>query len=92
MLATLLWCQRTFTSSPEQQLLAVLGGTGLRLVVVLAGGIALYHQVEALNRPAFLIWVVVFYLATLTLEIMLVAQRLTQPSSRPTSRPPQRQP
>jgi hypothetical protein len=77
MTATMLWCQWAFSNAPEQQLLAVLGGTSVRLVVVIAGGIALNRTVEALHRPAFLLWVVVFYLATLTLEIVLVVRRQT---------------
>jgi hypothetical protein len=77
MTLTMLWCHWSFGGAPEQQLMAVLGGTSVRLVVVIAGGIALNRTVEALNRPAFLLWVVVFYLATLTLEIVLVVRRQT---------------
>jgi hypothetical protein len=75
MAATLMWCQWAFGGSPEQQLAAVMGGTGLRMVAVSAGSIGLFFGVEALHRPAFLIWVVVFYLATLTLEVVLIVRR-----------------
>jgi hypothetical protein len=75
MTATMLWCQWAFGGSSEQQLAAVLGGSSVRLLVAVAGGIALHHNVEALERPAFLLWVVVFYLTTLTLEIVLVVRR-----------------
>ncbi len=77
MMATMLWCHWSLGGAPEQQLLAVLGGTSVRLVIVIAGGIGLNRSVEALHRPAFLLWVVVFYLATLTLEIVLVVRRQT---------------
>ena len=77
MAATLLWAHWAFAGSPEQQLAAALGGTGVRLVIAVGGGIALNHAVETLARPAFLLWVVVFYLATLTLEIVLVVRRQT---------------
>ncbi len=75
MTATMLWCHWALHGAAESQLLAVLGGTAVRLVVVLAGGIGLFHAVEGLHRPAFLIWVIVFYLTTLTLEIVLVVRR-----------------
>jgi hypothetical protein len=75
MTLTMIWCHQAFRTSPEQQLLAVLGGTGARLVIVIAGGIGLYHAVELLHRPAFLLWVIVFYLTTLTLEMVLIVRR-----------------
>ncbi len=75
MVATLLWCHWALSGAPEQQLLAVLGGTGVRLLIAIVGGIVLHRTVEALHRPAFLLWVIVFYLATLTLEIVAVVRR-----------------
>jgi hypothetical protein len=75
MTATMLWVHWSFDGAPEQQLMAVLGGTGVRLLAVIAGGIGLFHAAPALHRPAFLLWVVVFYLGTLTLEIVLVVRR-----------------
>src|SRR6267154_6494038 len=74
MAATMLWCHWSFGASPEQQLLAVLGGTSVRLVAVVAGGVGLHQAFDALNRPAFLVWGVGVYLATSTLEIGLVAR------------------
>jgi len=91
MTATLVWCHWAMGNAPEQQLTAVLGGTGVRLVVVIAGGIALNRMVDALNRPAFLIWVVVFYLATLTLEIVLLVRRQTLHAEETATRPQQTQ-
>jgi hypothetical protein len=75
MSATMMWCHWVCGNSGEQQLAAVMGGTSLRLIIVVAGGIGLYYTVEALSRPAFLIWIVVFYLATLALEVVLVVRR-----------------
>jgi hypothetical protein len=93
MTATMIWCERAFAlrtaNAPEQQLMAVLGGTGLRMLVVLAGGITLFHTVEALHRPAFLLMVVVFYLATLTLEIILVVRRQNRLADERASHPNQ---
>ena len=75
--ATMLWCHYAFGGSPEQQLGAVMGGTGIRLVIAVGGGIALSRSVAVFAAPSFLIWVIVFYLATLALEIVLVVRRQT---------------
>lgn len=75
MIATMVWAYASFGGSPEQLLAAGLGGSGVRLIVVIGGGIALSRAIEALSRPAFLLWVVAFYLATLTLEIVLIVRR-----------------
>jgi hypothetical protein len=72
---TLLWSGRALGGPPEQQLLAVLGGTGLRLFAVLVAGVGLFLSVPALGHAAFLIWLVVFYLITLTLEVVLLVRR-----------------
>jgi hypothetical protein len=74
MSATLLWCHLAFASAPDRQLAAVLGGGSVRMIVVLGGSIGLFFAVEELHRPAFLIWVVVFYLATLALEVVLIVR------------------
>jgi hypothetical protein len=83
MTATSLWCQWAMDGSPEQQLAAVMGGTGVRLLVVILGSIGLFLTVEALQRPAFLIWVVVFYLASLALEVTLVIRRQDAQTKQP---------
>jgi hypothetical protein len=72
---TLLWCDLVLGGSPEQQLAAVFGGTGLRMVFVVAVGMVLYFNFEAFNRTDFWLWVILFYLATLTLEMALVLRR-----------------
>jgi hypothetical protein len=58
----------------DRQLTAVLGGTGIRLFVVLAGGFALTKFVPYFREhetPGFWIYVGVFYLFTLALETVL---------------------
>jgi hypothetical protein len=75
MTATMLWCHWAFSGAPEQQLAAVMGGTSVRMLGVVGASIGLFFTVEALGRPAFLIWVVVFYLTTLALEVVLVVRR-----------------
>jgi hypothetical protein len=73
--ATLAWCHRAFQGAPEQQLLAVMGGTGVRLVFAIGVAMTLYLSLAEFHHAAFWLWVVVFYLFTLALEIALVAAR-----------------
>jgi hypothetical protein len=70
---TLLWTGWTTTASPEQQLIAVLGGTGLRMLVVLAGAWVLHSRVPYFQEQGgFWVWVLVAYLFTLLLEKLLL--------------------
>lgn len=69
---TLAWAQRVLGGKPEEQLAAVFGGMLLRMVVVLAGGIALFFAVPVLHSAAFWMWILGFYLLTLILEIALI--------------------
>lgn len=82
-LATLAWGLSSIQGSPQQRLAAVLGGTGLRMMVVLGLAVALFLSVPELGQPAFLVWVIVFYLATLALEVLLLVRHLAAiPSAR----------
>jgi hypothetical protein len=72
---TLLWCDLVLGGSPEQQLAAVFGGTGLRMAFVVAVGMVLYLNVDSFHDNGFWLWVIVFYLTTLTLEMVLVVRR-----------------
>lgn len=76
---TLVLSNATSNVSPEQQLIVVLGGTGLRMFIVLAGAWALYRWVPYFGEHAtFWLWVIVFYLFTLLLEkLLLLAGRQT---------------
>jgi hypothetical protein len=70
---TLLWSGRALGGPPEQQLVAVLGGTGVRLFAVLLAALALHSWVPYFQEhPGFWVWVLVFYLYTLTLEMVLL--------------------
>jgi hypothetical protein len=75
---TLIWCRWAFKEQPEHQLLAVMGGTGVRLLFVLGPGIALFFLVPIYKSPSFWIWIVVFYLYTLTLEMVLLTRPTVQ--------------
>lgn len=77
----LLWTAWAQARSPEQQLAAVLGGTGLRLVLVMAGALALFQFVPYFQgQTGFLVWLLVFYLFTLAFEVVLV---VTAPAQGP---------
>lgn len=69
---TLLWAGWANRQSPEHQLAMVLGGTGLRMLAVLGGALAIYLLVPYFQQPTFWVWVIVFYLVTLALEIVLI--------------------
>ena len=69
---TFLWFSKTAAASPEQQLVALLGGTGVRLAVVLGAGLALRAGFPETFSKAFFVWLMVFYLFTLFLEVSLL--------------------
>jgi hypothetical protein len=73
--ATLLWCDLVLGGSPEQQLMAVFGGTAIRIIFVIGCGMILYQALEPFHSSRFWLWIIVFYLATLTLEMILVVRR-----------------
>jgi hypothetical protein len=70
---TLFVADRALGGPPEQRLLVVFGGTGFRMLFVLAGGWFLRSQVPFLrDQPGYWLWLVVFYLVTLGLEVALL--------------------
>jgi hypothetical protein len=73
MAVTLLWGEYALKRSPDQQLILVLGGTGLRMALVLVGGWTLYQWVPYYHgHESFLLWLVVAYLFTLALDMTLL--------------------
>jgi hypothetical protein len=75
MLATLLWAEISLGGAPEQVLAAVMGGTALRMVVVVGIGMVLYYKVPGFESASFWLWILGFYLWTLGVEVLLVQQR-----------------
>jgi hypothetical protein len=69
---TMLWLSRVAAQAGEQQLVALLGGTGLRMAVVLGVGLALTAWLPEWFSKTFLVWLVVYYLFTLFLEVRLL--------------------
>jgi len=75
MALTMVWCGLAQGGSPEMQLAAVMGGTAFRMLLVVGVAVVLFKTVEPLSDPGFMIWVVLFYLGTLTMEILLVLRQ-----------------
>lgn len=70
-LGTMAWALRA-GNTPEQQLVAVLGGTVVRSGAVLASGFLLRAVLPEWFTQSFWIWLGFFYLVTLALETTLV--------------------
>src|SRR5437879_13591307 len=71
--ATLLWTVKA-GNAPEKRMVAVLGGTGIRMAVALGGGLALVTALPTMFSSVFWIWLVVFYMFILTFETILVVR------------------
>jgi hypothetical protein len=69
---TLAWGQWALIGSPERQLAAVLGGTGVRLLFAAGVGMVLFQMVPFFGHAQFMIWIIVFYLVTLLIEMGLL--------------------
>src|SRR5262245_21162469 len=69
---TMVWNDLAYRKSPEMQLLAVLGGSGVRLGVALGVGALLYFQCPDEFSAVFWGWLILFYLVLLALEIALI--------------------
>jgi hypothetical protein len=76
--ATMLWAGWAGQRTPEQQLVMVLGGTGVRMGVALGAGLLLSTLVPLFAQPGFWIWLLVFYLLTLTVEMVLIVKGLSR--------------
>ncbi len=73
MIATLVWAEFALNKDPQQQLLMVLGGTGLRMFFVIAGGMVLYLFIPYFkDQITFWLWVMVVYPVTLALDVALI--------------------
>jgi hypothetical protein len=70
---TLYWGLRSLNGPADQQLTLVMGGTGIRMFFVLLVGLAFYKLVPYYEAyEGFWIWLLVFYLITLALEMVLL--------------------
>ena len=70
-MGTLWWALRA-GPTPEKQLLATLGGSGIRMLVVLAAGLVLHLGWPNTFDDYLWIWIAVFYIILLALETALL--------------------
>jgi len=81
-IVTLVWGEWALRQAPDKQLILVLGGGGVRMAFVLLSGWVLYLWAPYYQRQAgFLIWLLVGYLFTLTVDIALLVSREAQASA-----------
>lgn len=79
-IVTLIWSQRTGTSL-EARLLSMVGGTGLRLVAVLASGFGLTSLLPDWFDWTLWLWLMAFYIFTLGLETALLVKSKSEPAT-----------
>ena len=72
--ATLIWAHAAWKNSPDLQLLAVLGGSGVRMAVALGLGAWLYFQYPQTFTVVFWGWLLAFYLSLLAVEITILVR------------------
>jgi hypothetical protein len=72
-LATLAWALK-IGGAPEMQLVAILGGSGVRMAVALGGGLLLHETLPELFANTFWLWMVLFYMFILVIETILVVK------------------
>jgi hypothetical protein len=70
--ATLAWVLVSYRTTPEMQLMACLGGSGIRMAIALGCGMVLTQRLQDDFGFPFWCWLVLFYLAFLAFEITLV--------------------
>jgi hypothetical protein len=70
---TLVWALWGLQRNPEQQLIIILGGTGLRMFFVLCVALLISQFVPYYQQQiSFWIWLLVLYMSTLALEMGLL--------------------
>jgi len=77
---TFLLARLTREVAPEQEMFVILGGSGLRMFLVLIGAMALKAGAPYFEPFSFLISVLFFYMFTLLIEVMLLVRRQTEPT------------
>ena len=69
------WVVLSYRSAPDMQLLASLGGTGVRMAIALGGGCLLTAAQPQLFDMPFWYWLILFYLGLLAFEITLLVRQ-----------------
>jgi len=80
--ASLIWATASIERSPDMLMFQVLGGMGLRMAFVLGVGLALYLGLPDDFSEVFWVWVLIFYMFSLFVEVCLVvrAKRTANPT------------
>lgn len=73
--ATLAWVTLSYRSSPDLQLLASLGGNGVRMVVAAGGGFVFTRSQPQTDSTPFWVWLLAFYFVFLAAEVTLVVRQ-----------------
>ncbi len=77
---TLLWVGWSGGKNPQMLVLVALGSTSVRLFGVALAGLLLVNMVPLFGeQEVFLIWLLVFYLFTLALEMVLLLKAARRP-------------
>src|SRR5262245_45444021 len=71
-LASLAWTLKTSGGAPEMQLVAILGGSGIRMAIALGGGLLLHETLPEMFANGFWLWMVLFYMFILAIETVLI--------------------
>jgi uncharacterized membrane protein YeiH len=77
---TMAWAEWAFRRAPHQFLVTVLGGTGLRLFVVLGAALAVNISLAYFQKRSFFLWVLALYVVTLVLETAVLLAGRTDPA------------
>lgn len=72
--ATLTFVVVSYRSTPDMQLTASLGGSGVRMMIALGGGYLLTNAQPDYFGPGFWYWLLLFYLGLLAFEITLLVR------------------
>lgn len=72
---TLAWVVFSYRSAPQLQLLASLGGSGVRMAIALGGGYFLTNTQPQFFDTPFWCWLLLFYLVLLGFEITLLVRQ-----------------
>ncbi|MBI2808810.1 MAG: hypothetical protein HYX68_27825 [Planctomycetes bacterium] len=70
--STLAWVSWTYRAAPDMQLMASLGGSGVRMAIALGGGFLLTNSLPEFFDKTFWYWLLVFYLVLLGFEIFVL--------------------
>lgn len=77
------WMSSLSGLAQTQLAMVVLGGSALRLLFVLAGTLVIHSFRPGLGFRGFLLWILVFYLATLLVETLLMVRDFRTEHGRP---------